>query len=429
MGPSHQGIGRADDAEAAPADARRPAGYLIPISRAARAAGDCAAVRTEPANCRCAVAMASREDVQRDDFLRQHGLHPTLAAPDILLNWVLLTASHKSEYSLTRLEAAAKWLREGGHVDARAPEDGYASGTLLMLASGWCHAPVVSMLLLHDADVDARNAKGNTALILACLQPQNDEVVQLLLEKGADVDRQSDRGNTALIGAALYGHDPTVRLLLDRRADPDLQDEHGNTALHCACSKGRDLVVQLLLVAGANVEMCEEEQGLTAYDLAERAGHAQIARRILRWQVHKLTASRETEAREAAEAQAAADEVDGARRRAGRARSRSGACAEPEAVSAEAAAEAEAMAARRAEELLVSEAAAEMLAATPTPSPCPSPSSPSTTTWASPPRPTTRYAPRPESRTRTRASRRRSTPTARWRVRRPSPRRARCATG
>ena len=285
--------------------------------------------------------------------------------PDDLLlpTWVLLTESHKSEGSLTRLEAVAKWLREGGHVDARAPEDGYASGTLLMLASGWCHAPIVTVLLLHDADVDARNAKGNTALILACLQPQNDEVVQLLLDRGADVDQQSDRGNTALIGAALYGHDPTVRLLLDRRADPDLQDEQGNTALHCACSKGRDLVVQLLLIAGANVEMCEEEQGLTAYDLAERAGHAQIARRILRWQVHKLTASRETEAREAAEAQAAADEVDGARRRAGRARSRSGACAEPEAVSAEAAAEAEAMAARRAEELLVSEAAAEMLAA------------------------------------------------------------------
>ena len=159
---------------------------------------------------------------------------PSSEPPDdlVLPTWVLLTESHKSEGSLTRLEAAAKWLREGGHVDARAPEDGYASGTLLMLASGWGHAPMVSMLLLHDADVDARNAKGNTALILACLQPQNDEVVQLLLENGADVDRQSDRGNTALIGAALYGHDPTVRLLLDRRADPDLQDEHGNTALH-----------------------------------------------------------------------------------------------------------------------------------------------------------------------------------------------------
>src|SRR5262245_39424392 len=62
-------------------------------------------------------------------------------------------------------------------------------------------APAVRGLIEGGADVNARDAEGNTPLILASFYA-SPGCVALLLEKGADADAANEAGVTALIRAA-----------------------------------------------------------------------------------------------------------------------------------------------------------------------------------------------------------------------------------
>jgi len=79
------------------------------------------------------------------------------------------------------------------------------------------------------ADVNARDAEGNTPLINAA---GSYECIDILLKAGAQINLQNNEGKTALIRAAQYGGDPRViTLLLQNGANARLQDNTGRTAL------------------------------------------------------------------------------------------------------------------------------------------------------------------------------------------------------
>lgn len=79
----------------------------------------------------------------------------------------------------------------------------------------------VRLLLAHGAEPNARSASGNTPLLLAARPARSHEAVALLLEHGADARATNRFGATALMAAAAGGDGESIRLLLDRGADPN----------------------------------------------------------------------------------------------------------------------------------------------------------------------------------------------------------------
>ena len=74
--------------------------------------------------------------------------------------------------------------------------------TLLAAAALMGHTEIVTLLLEHGADVNARSRDDGTALHAAAFLGHT-ETVKLLLEKGADATLRNNMGGTAIAGAKL----------------------------------------------------------------------------------------------------------------------------------------------------------------------------------------------------------------------------------
>jgi ankyrin repeat protein len=113
-------------------------------------------------------------------------------------------------------------------------------------------ADVIPALLLAGADIEARDSKGYTPLILAAYNG-HDAAAALLLHHGARPDTPDlVRGNTALMGVAFKGYDSIAGQLLAARAQPDAINKAGQTALMMAAMFGHAAIVDRLLAAGAD---------------------------------------------------------------------------------------------------------------------------------------------------------------------------------
>jgi ankyrin repeat protein len=150
----------------------------------------------------------------------------------------------------------------------------------LVLAAREGSMRVLQALLSYPGiDVDARAVtNGNTALMMAAFKG-NLPAVQALLAKGAAVNRD---GWTPLHYAAASGSDDITRLLLQRGAKVDAVSPPASgayTPLMMAAREGHDSTAILLIDSGAN-PLRENSEGLTAVQLAERAGKSGVASAI-----------------------------------------------------------------------------------------------------------------------------------------------------
>jgi ankyrin repeat protein len=102
----------------------------------------------------------------------------------------------------------------------------------------------LAALLKAGQVVDARDAMGNTLLMLASYHGRA-EVVKLLLKSGATVDLRNEKGQTPLGGVAFKGYAEIATLLLDAGADP-LADQGGQTPVDYATMFGRQEILVLL---------------------------------------------------------------------------------------------------------------------------------------------------------------------------------------
>jgi ankyrin repeat protein len=133
-------------------------------------------------------------------------------------------------------------------------------------------SPKVIQVLLDapKTNVEARNAKDESPLMLAALKGQQD-VVAKLIARDADVNKP---GWAPLHYAATGGHVAIMKLLLENYAFIDAQSPNGTTPLMMAAMYGSNDAVKLLLDEGADVLM-KNQQGLTAANFAQRANKSE----------------------------------------------------------------------------------------------------------------------------------------------------------
>ncbi|HSF16836.1 MAG TPA: ankyrin repeat domain-containing protein [Vicinamibacteria bacterium] len=132
---------------------------------------------------------------------------------------------------------------------------------------------VLAFGTVRQADLEKRDDAGRTPLMLAVLH-DDVETATGLIAAGADVDAVDAYGRTALIIAAQSSL-RSVRLLIAAGADISVRDDVGTSALTVAVEAGRTDIVSELRAAGATESL--EEQ----LDDAVRAGNrTEVARLI-----------------------------------------------------------------------------------------------------------------------------------------------------
>jgi ankyrin repeat protein len=132
-----------------------------------------------------------------------------------------------------------------------------------------------------DSDpVDVRSADGFSALHYAAFFGRT-EVARLLLARGAEPTLWSTGGQHVqpLHSAVAGGHEEIAALLVAAGADVNAKQGQAYTPLMGAAQNGLSATVDLLLARAADPKAVNEDI-LTAAEIADRAGHAEIAARI-----------------------------------------------------------------------------------------------------------------------------------------------------
>ncbi len=171
--------------------------------------------------------------------------------------------------------AVRQALADGAALEARDAQ----GRTALLLATHGNRVDAARVLIEAGADVNAKDRLQDSAYLHAGARGL-DGILALTLSHGADLSSTNRYGGTALIPAAERGHVTTVRMLLRAGVAVDHVNRLQWTALLEAILLGdggprHTQIVQLLLEAGADPELADGE-GVTPLAHARQRGFAAI---------------------------------------------------------------------------------------------------------------------------------------------------------
>jgi ankyrin repeat protein len=138
-----------------------------------------------------------------------------------------------------------------------------------------------ALLRLDPVAVYAFSEDGFTALHFAAFLG-GAAAARVLLDAGADVNAIARNPmQVQPLHSAVAGNPDVVALLLDAGADANAKQQRGFVTLHEAALRGNAELVDALLAHGADPAITDDD-GNTAADHAQRAGHTDLAARLHR---------------------------------------------------------------------------------------------------------------------------------------------------
>jgi ankyrin repeat protein len=162
-------------------------------------------------------------------------------------NTALILASAKGEIS------AMDKLHK--HWDANLEARNAKGDTPLSLSVTSDKYHACKYLLEAGANPNATNKEGETPLYQACLQWGDIQIVKLLLDHGADPDIGKNNNKIAgqypVLITTITGAENHLKVLLENGADPRIDDGFGQ-AIHAASSLGKESLIPLLIAHGAS---------------------------------------------------------------------------------------------------------------------------------------------------------------------------------
>lgn len=205
------------------------------------------------------------DDLETADLLIRAGAHVN-AANDLGVTPLALACYSANASMVERLLAA------GANPNA-AP----TGEPVLMTAARTGSVQSVKALLLHGANVNAKDAvHGQTALMWAVAHKHSD-IVETLIETGADIHARSNISRVLVSNANRYGGVTTSAA--PDRAVTDIE-QGGSTALLFAARQGDLASARLLLAAGANANDTAPD-GTSALVMAAHSGQGAVAAWLL----------------------------------------------------------------------------------------------------------------------------------------------------
>lgn len=150
-------------------------------------------------------------------------------------------------------------------------------------AVSYNHLPIVQTLVQAKSfDADVTDASGWTPLMMACSRKDAERIVDLLLSKDADVNAKNHNGQSALHFCASKVNLDIARTLLSHKppASARVKDRRGQLPLHRAAAVGSVPMIKALLQANSPLNATDMD-GMTALHHAISEGHGDAALLLL----------------------------------------------------------------------------------------------------------------------------------------------------
>lgn len=135
---------------------------------------------------------------------------------------------------------------------------------------------LVQQLINAGVDIDTViPGRSGTALISA-VKTKNIVMVRLLLSNGANVNLINNDGESPLLFAAYQGDENLIKILLKAGANPNQARKRFKIApLHVAAARGEVVIIRALIENKANVNL-PAEAGVTALRIAREFDHDEV---------------------------------------------------------------------------------------------------------------------------------------------------------
>ena len=178
----------------------------------------------------------------------------------------------KSAASQNHFEALKAMLDHGVDVNQAGKDGSTALDTAIQRGA----TDTVRFLLERGADPNHKDAEGVTALMHAVERGDRDMIQAVAEKAGANINERNSKGETALMLAVLARSADLAKPLVDAGSDVNAADFEAITPLMSAAAAGNSDLVQLLLDKGADVHV-KDAQGETALSLARKNEHTETA--------------------------------------------------------------------------------------------------------------------------------------------------------